>query len=70
MQKRANIRTTHKGKNNTTDGSGAEAAPISTVVGASAASASPLCVVPFSLRCWHSFVCFPSSVSVCAFLAL
>ena len=44
-QKTANIHTTHKGKNNNTDGGSAEgAAPIGTVVCASAASA-PLCVV-------------------------
>ena len=57
-QKSANIRTTHKGKNNTTDGGGAEgAAPIGTVVGASAASA-PLCVcgVVCGFLCERSFV--------------
>ena len=44
-QKTANIHTTHKGKNNSTDGGGAEgAAPIGTVVCARAARA-PLCVV-------------------------
>ena len=43
-QKSANILTTHKGNNNTTDGGGAKgAAPIGTVVGAREARAPFVC---------------------------
>ena len=54
-QKKAKTRTTHKGKNNTTDEG---AAPIATVVGASAASAPFVCGANVgALLCVLSWLC-------------